>query len=369
MVVSQNKEMEKIYCNKNWFVDFLIMPKYRIYRHLLVLTYAAVLFYDPEKPKEFSGSHQFFYDFTWIFFYLLMVYINMYVLVPKLLFRAKYFSYLLSLIIMIVSGYLFIKRILIEDYFDQYRIATLTLPRATSVFREIVGITNLFVLLVFSSTSIKLFQQWSRDTNRINELEKNSLQIELRELKNQINPHFLFNMLNNVNVLVRKNPDKASLVILKLSDFLRYQLYDNNQQEVLLLSEIQFLKDFMGLENIRRDDFSFSITVENESSNKEQLSQLLLSPNLFTTFVENAIKHSADPDNPSKVKIVFSVYDESLVFLCENTKPQEPLFFGEDSGLGLVNVKRRLELLYGNNFDLEMENLKKTFKVTLKIPV
>jgi two-component system, LytTR family, sensor kinase len=239
----------------------------------------------------------------------------------------------------------------------------------TNSFQNLFITVHMLTLMVFASTSIKLFQRWARDNNRINELEKNSLQMELRELKNQINPHFLFNMLNNVNVLVKKDPDKASTIILKLSDFLRYQLYDNNQHSVLLLSEIQFLNDFMELEKIRRDDFNFRLSIENESNNENMISQLVLPPNLFITFIENAIKHSIDLDDPSEVNITFKIYKKELVFICSNTKPVEPSETCNKGGLGLANVKRRLELLYGKDFKLKIEDETKNYTTTLTLPI
>jgi len=290
----------------------------------------------------------------------------MYLLVPRFLFKAKYLTYITSLVILIVCSYL-VMRYLAVNYFEKYRIVERRV--FSSFFREMLATTNLLTILVFSSTSIKLFQQWARDTQRINELEKNSLQLELKELKNQINPHFLFNMLNNVNVLVRKDPDKASMTILKLSDFLRYQLYDNNQDSVLLMSEIQFLNDFMELEKIRRDDFSFSLSIENKSDNEDLVSQLVLPPNLFITFIENAIKHSVDLDNHSEANILFQIYNSELVFICSNTKPDEPIDECQKGGLGLANVKRRLELLYGKNFSLKIEDTDKNYTATLTFPI
>ena len=290
----------------------------------------------------------------------------MYVFVPRYLFKGRYLTYLFSLVAAITTTYLVVK-LINTTYFEPYRIVHRKV--FSSLFREILAATNILTVLVFSSTSIKLFQQWARDTERINELEKNSMQLELKELKNQINPHFLFNMLNNVNVLVRKDPDKASMTILKLSDFLRYQLYDNNQDSVLLTSEIQFLKDFMELEKIRRDDFSFHLTIENKSSHEDIVSQLVLPPNLFITFIENAIKHSVDLDNPSEVNILFQIFDKDLIFISSNTKPQEPIEIAQKGGLGLVNVKRRLELLYGNDFELKIDNAKLNYTATLTLPI
>lgn len=302
----------------------------------------------------------------WIAYFLIMVYVNMYLLVPKLLFKEKYFTYITSLVILILCSYLIIRQI-DKTYFEQFRIVSRR--QFSSFFREMLAATNLLTMLVFSSTSIKLFQQWARDTERINELEKNSMQLELKELKNQINPHFLFNMLNNVNVLVKTNADKASLTILKLSDFLRYQLYDNNQDSVLLLSEIQFLNDFMELEKMRRDDFSFHLSIENKSDNEDLIAQLVLPPNLFIPFIENAIKHSVDLDNHSEATILFQIYNTKLIFISSNTKPSEPIEIFQKGGLGLTNVKRRLELLYGNNFTLKIEDNDTNYTATLTLPL
>lgn len=353
-------------CSQNNFIQFLIDPKYRIYRHLSILIYIVALAYDSGEIKEFSGNYHYLQKWISISYFMGMVYFNMYVLVPRLLFKARYLTYLVMLVLSIICSFLILK-LVATQYFEPYRI----IPRRafSSFIHEMVAAVNILTMLVFSSTSIKLFQQWARDTERINELEKNSLQLELKELKNQINPHFLFNMLNNVNVLVKKDPEKASMTILKLSDFLRYQLYDNNQDSVLLVSEIQFLKGFIELEKIRRDDFSYDLKIENKGTNEDMVSQLVLPPNLFITFIENAIKHSVDLDHPSEVKILFQIFDKELIFISSNTKPAEPIDESHKGGLGLVNVKRRLELLYDKDFSLKIEDTKRNYTATLTLPI
>ncbi|WP_157308834.1 sensor histidine kinase [Chitinophaga tropicalis] len=261
-----------------------------------------------------------------------------------------------------------INHFLIEHFYEYnfgaYRI--FKARRYTSVFREIIANTNILGVIVFSSTSIKLLQRWQKDTVRINELEKKSLQIELRELKNQINPHFLFNMLNNANVLVLKDPEKASVVLMKLSDFLHHQLYENNNKLVSLQSEITFLNDFLELEKIRRDDFSFTIT----NKNPGKPGDLLLPPSLFTTFVENAVKHSADPDDvPSRVDLSFTRDNKSIFFTCINTKPGDPSSKTTGGGLGLTNITRRLDLLYGKHYTLKINETDSLYKVILHLPL
>ena len=353
-------------CSQNNFIQFLIDPKYRIYRHLSILLYIVALAYDSGEIKEFSGNYHYLQKWISISYFMGMVYFNMYVLVPRLLFKAKYLTYLTMLVLSIICSFLILK-LVATHYFEPYLI--IPIRDFSSFINEMVASVNILTMLVFSSTSIKLFQQWARDTERINELEKNSMQLELKELKNQINPHFLFNMLNNVNVLVKKDPEKESMTNLKLSDFLRYQLYENNQYNDLLVSEIQFLKGFIELEKIRRDDFSYDLKIENKGANEDMVSQLVLPPNLFITFIENAIKHSVDLDHPSEVKILFQIFDKELLFISSNTKPAEPIAESHKGGLGLVNVKRRLELLYDNDFSLKIEDTERNYTATLTLPI
>lgn len=360
------KKVKEIYCtDNNGFVNFLVEKKYRFYRHLLIWVYLVLIFYNNGMQQEFEGNYNIYIRILWVAYFLTMVYFNMYVLVRFLLFKGKYISYLFTLTFTIVITYLMIKQIH-DAYFEPHRI----IPRALriSLFREILSATNLLTMVVFSSTAIKLFQQWKTDTGRITELEKTTLQMEMKELKNQINPHFLFNMLNNVNVLVTKDPVKASLIIMKLSDFLRYQLYENNASSVQLSSEIQFLNDFMELEKIRRDDFTFELTLHNGDTG-EMPHGLSLPPSMFICFIENAIKYSIDLDHPSYVKACFTLSQDSLHFTCINSKAMETLQLTGSGGLGLANVKRRLELLYGTAYTLTIRDDKYEYEVNLTLPL
>ncbi len=361
------QKVKNIYCSdNNRFVDFLVEKKYRVYRHLLIWVYLILIFYDNGMQQEFEGDYNLYIRILWVIYFLTMVYFNMYVLVRFLLFRGRYISYLFALTSTIVITYLMIKQVH-GIYFEPHRILPKTIR--ASLFREILSATNLLTMVVLSSTAIKLFQQWKMDTTRMRELEKTTLQMELKELKNQINPHFLFNMLNNVNVLVTKDPVKASLIIMKLSDFLRYQLYENNATSVQLSSEIQFLNDFMELEKIRRDDFTFELTINNKVYNKDDFKSISLPSSMFICFIENAIKYSIDLDHPSYVKAFFMVYDDRLHFTCINSKAVEPLQITGSGGLGLTNVKRRLELLYGTNYTLSIRDDKYEYEVNLILPL
>ncbi|WP_255373441.1 sensor histidine kinase [Chitinophaga sp. CF118] len=216
-------------------------------------------------------------------------------------------------------------------------------------------------MIVAASTAIKLFQRWIRDTERINELEKATMQSELEQLKTQINPHFLFNMLNNANVLTQKDPEKASQVLMKLSDLLRYQLYDSTRPKVLLTADIHFLEDFLNLEKIRRDNFESIVNKQGD------ISGVQVAPLLFIIFVENAVKYSMDTEKKTFVHLHFEVINDVLTFKCINSKSSSMMIKSDTSGLGLTNVKRRLELLYPGKYILDIKDKTDAFTVTLKI--
>lgn len=347
-----DNSVKNIRYRENWFVSFFIEKKYRIYRHALIWAYLTLTEF---QDFDTEGAY------LRIVMYFSAVYLNMYLLIPKLLLRDRYFTYLSTLVLLISISYF------LPTLFFDYSSGSNKIPapeESEHMFFEIIGTMNLLGIAVFASTAIKLLQRWKIDSTRINDLEKNSLQIELRELKNQISPHFVFNMLNNVNVLIQKDPAKATTVVLKLSEFLRYQLYETSGDYVSLQSEIKFLKDFIELEKIRRDDFNFSVS---DNTPTESMG-ILLPPGLFLTFVENAVKHSADSEAPSSIELSFSVFAERLIFICINTKPKET-FFRESGGLGLANIIRRLDLLYNKSYTLNIENQQDLYKVDLNIPL
>ncbi|MBA9074291.1 sensor histidine kinase YesM [Flavobacterium gossypii] len=344
-------------------VNFLIEKRYRIYRHLVIWLYLILTeFSQPMGPIELTGNYAFYLRVANTLSFALLVYLNMYVLVPRLLFKEKYLQYLLVLIFMIILFYVGIEGTL-QYKFEGYR--SFKEQENSSLFMAIIDHTNLWIIVMLASTSIKLFQRGRRDAVRMSDLKKSSLEAELGELKNQLNPHFLFNMLNNVNTLVFTEPKIASVIIMKLSGFLRYLLYDNNKNTVSLQSEIKFLTNFLELENIRRDDFSFWI----ENHSPEETALLSIPPNLFLIFVENAAKHSKTANAPSNVSLSFKSSKDKLVFTCQNTKSKVISPRPEAGGLGLANIRRRLDLLYEGRHDLELYETEELYKVTLTIPL
>ncbi|WP_342084358.1 sensor histidine kinase [Dyadobacter sp. OTU695] len=282
-------------------------------------------------------------------FFMSLLYANMYLLVPHFLFKNKHVQFVTAIALFIALAYPLV--------FFNYKANDFS----TTPYWGVAKYVFISLVWVAACTAIKLFQRWLIDSQRISELEHLTKSAELEQLKNQINPHFLFNMLNNVNVLTQKDPEKASQVLEKLSDFLRYQLYDSARPKVLLTSEIRFIQDLLAMEKIRRDNFEFTI------SNEGMLAGIQVAPLLFIAFAENAVKHSLDADNESWVHIYFGIHEGELDFKCTNSKPQLMAIIQGPGGLGLANVKRRLALLYPDRHSIKVEDSAETYSLSLTI--
>lgn len=349
---------------ETFVMDFLVERKYRFRRHLLFLIFFFLLLYSSRFWHPYSETVQFYVLFFVYTALIVMVYINTYILVPRFFFKTRYLSYLVLLVVLGAVG-LNIIGYGLRTLFADFRIDNIHRENEKGGIYE--GVL-MCIPIILTTTTIKLLQKWINDNKRINELSNLTLNMELNELRNQINPHFLFNMLNNVKALIRTDPAKASVVIVKLSEFLRYQLYENSEEKTLLTSEIDFLSNFLNLEKIRREYFSFEIHTE---ADKRTINTTFIPPNLFTTFVENAVKHSVDiSGKESYVKIEIRIEDKLLHFICVNSRnPDYIISDKKNSGLGLANITRRLELLYNDTFELNINSEEKEYTVNLIIPV
>lgn len=341
--------------NEDCLLQFITNRKFKVYRHIVLALFLAATFLnskdalvEPVNTLLKVGA---------FFTMLLLFYFNMYWLIPKLIFKERYLAYFLWIMlllgIMLVS--LIIGRYYLNPYFKNPHPDNFVAP---SVF----PFAFIFFIFVAASSAIKLFQRSIVVNQRVSELETVTIQSELEQLKNQINPHFLFNTLNNANVLTQKDPQKASQVLMKLSELLRYQLYDSARQKVLLTADIRFIEDFLNLEKIRRDNFEFMISTLGE------LDGVQVSPLLFITFVENAVKHNMDAENSSYVHLFFKMEHNELNFNCVNSKPLVKMLKRE-GGLGLTNVRRRLTLLYPEKHFLYINDGDDVFSIDLKLMV
>ena len=226
---------------------------------------------------------------------------------------------------------------------------------------DIIAVVIL-LLMMGMNIGIKLYFKQRGDRKRLEQLEKENLEQQLEYLKYQINPHFLMNTLNNIHALVDIDPEKSKQTILELSKMMRFVLYEGNKQVVPLDREIAFLQNYIQLMKLRyTDKVKITVDVPKNLPNKE------VPPLMFITFVENAFKHGVSYRQASFIDIAISIGEDKLVFDCRNSRiPKED---DKHGGVGLANVKKRLELIYGNRYALDIKDEQDTYTVKLSLPL
>lgn len=218
------------------------------------------------------------------------------------------------------------------------------------------------LLMLSFNIAVKLFFKSLRDKEAMKELERHNLQSELEYLKYQINPHFFMNTLNNIHALVDIDAEKAKDTLVELSKLMRYVLYEANNPQVALSKEVQFLQHYVELMRIRYPE---CVRIELELPGDG--TEVMLPPLLFISFVENAFKHGVSYQKESFISIRLELDGDSLLFRCFNTQSAG----GEDKhhGIGLENVRKRLQLLFGSDYKLSINEDEHSFEVLLAVPV
>ena len=227
--------------------------------------------------------------------------------------------------------------------------------------RDIVALI-IVVLMLGMNLGIKLYFKQRNDQKHLKELERRNLEQQLEYLKYQINPHFFMNTLNNIHALVDIDPEKAKSTILELSKMMRFVLYEGNKTVVPLEREISFLQNYITLMKLRyTDKVRIQVDVAQTLPNKD------VPPLIFITFVENAFKHGVSYRQESFIDIAINIDNDTLVFTCNNSRiPQEEEKHG---GVGLANVRQRLDLIYGLNYELDINDDPQTYSVKLTLPL
>ena len=227
--------------------------------------------------------------------------------------------------------------------------------------RDIVALI-IVVLMLGMNLGIKLYFKQRNDQKHLEELERRNLEQQLEYLKYQINPHFFMNTLNNIHALVDIDPEKAKSTILELSKMMRFVLYEGNKTVVPLEREISFLQNYITLMKLRyTDKVRIQVDVAQTLPNKD------VPPLIFITFVENAFKHGVSYRQESFIDIAINIDNDTLVFTCNNSRiPQEEEKHG---GVGLANVRQRLDLIYGLNYELDINDDPQTYSVKLTLPL
>lgn len=288
--------------------------------------------------------------------YAVGVYINLFLLVPYLLLKNKRWAYLWSVVILTIL----VSYGLAQTFAWHYA----SIHQGTSdFFNSTQGIANTasdFLVVYGLATCLYFINEWYIKERKLRALESQNLKAELDLLKGQINPHFLFNALNSVHVLIRTNPELATNTLEKFSDLLSHQLYEVDKDKISLNREIQNLDNFIQLQEMRHQDH-----VEVSWRYSGDLEGKRISPMLFLNFVENAFKHGGTVGSGSvNIEILVKVEGNLLEFSCVNSAV-DTAEASEKNGLGIENIKRRLDLIYPNKHRLEIERGDDTYSVQL----
>lgn len=299
-------------------------------------------------------------------------YFTLYVLIDRFLVHKRYGTFLIFLILS-MAAFGTVLRVL-----GYYTIYPLYWPDATSIplffFPKIMIATVVIYSLVAIVAFFHLLRYWythQQETQRLHQateqLEKEKLEAELKLLKSQINPHFLFNTLNNLYALTLTQSAKAPEMVYILSQLMSYMLYDGNQSKVTITKEIQYIRNYIALEKIRYDHrLDIAMNVYHD------LDTIEIAPLLILPFVENSFKHGASHQvSQSWIRIDILMQNNTLVIKVENSKPvfagDTPEMEEKKPGIGLQNLQKRLELIYPNQHTLHILNETDTYLAVLKI--
>jgi two-component system, LytTR family, sensor kinase len=288
-----------------------------------------------------------------------LVYFTNYVLIPKLLYKKQYFLFGLAFIVLITVSS-FLKMNILGRIMNNPNLLSFSGNWKARIYDNVIP----HFFLVMAGVAFKLMFDFSEVQKKMAEMAKEKAEAELSFLKSQINPHFLFNSLNSVYFLIDKENKDAREALHRFSEMLRYQLYEAGGNKIPIEKEIDFLHDYVHLQKLRKDE-GYKV----EFNTSDDVKGFSIEPLLLLSFVENAFKHiSHKQDGENFVKINLHRSNGQLLFDVVNSK-EEAVNTETAGGIGLQNVKRRLELLYPHNYDLKIENKQDVFTVNLKLKV
>lgn len=289
--------------------------------------------------------------------YLVLVYVHLFFLLPQCFLQKKYWSYSVGLLLLLLMVSVF-----------RYWVGWVWLAdsnfAAESTFKPSfygsISFSGIFIILI--SIPLQLIDNWFKKYELEKELKTHQLEAELRFLKAQVNPHFLFNTLNNIYSLSVTESKQAPEMILKLSDMMSYMLYDCKHEQVSLSSEIDYLRNYIALQQLKKDnELRIDFTIKGE------IDQVMITPMLFIPFFENAFKHGNLEDVTNGwLRSVISVAKGVLQFTASNTI-QPKISISSKGGVGLENIRDRLALLYPEKHSLDINEADGIFSVQLTL--
>jgi sensor histidine kinase YesM len=346
--------MKAVWYKKKWMV---VLMHAGVWILLFSLPYLLRPSYDPNAPVHHPHSNETYNfiayrinDLTLIAFF----YFNALLLIPRLFYKKKNAFYFLA--ITICFGLLFLEGWWVMNYIAQFD----TVPSARMQF---VFSVFAFLFILASSIAYRTIKDKIEADNFVKERENEFLKTELSFLRSQVSPHFMFNVLNNMVALARKQSDQLEPSLIKLSSLMRYMLYETDEAKVSLEKETEYLQSYIDLQQQR---FGKKVLVNVHFEKPDNV--YYLEPMLLIPFVENAFKHGTGLIDHATIDIELSAKNNLLLFKVQNKyNPASKEIKDKASGIGLANVERRLQLLYRNTHQLLITKQVDLFTVTLQI--
>lgn len=297
--------------------------------------------------------------------YLGATYFTLYFLIPRFLLTRKYQTFAIYFIYTSLATIFLEIAILIYGVMFPVVPAGSWLqpvdPASVDIFFLLAGIYGVVLL----ASAIKLVKYAYEGQRRTKQLSREKLEAELKFLKAQIHPHFLFNTLNNLYALTLKKSDQAPEMIMKLSELLDYMIYQSNADRVSLEQEVHLLRNYLALEQIRYGErLQVSLDIEGNVAGKQ------IAPLLILPFVENSFKHGISKQGSNAwIRIRLEVSSPGMNITIENSQPDSPAAnpAGNHHGIGLQNAQKRLELMYPGRYNLSVENRVASYRVRLEL--
>jgi sensor histidine kinase YesM len=360
--------MTDLKLQQHWFIRYKLyhIPFWMLYNYVLWALYTG---------NAYEAAREQYFSIYWIkcLFYTIFpafaVYFNLYFLIPRYLQKGQYGWYILFITLTIIAS----SFLIIPGYYLSAWLAGSNAKKMFGITSDFIGFYNAAKTEPLKSTiaaitlgmSIKLTKNWIETQRRQQALEKEKLETELKFLKYQFNPHFLFNSINSIFFLIHKNPDMASASLAKFSELLRHQLYECNDEQIPLSKEVTYLENFIELEKLRQNP---NLQV-NVNINEGYSSGIGIAPFILMTFVENAFKHvSKHKTEPNWISIDLALTGMRLSFTVSNSAGQkESRNVVDYGGIGLKNVQRRLDLVYPDQYQLDIQDNQDTFLIKLEL--
>ena len=342
--------MKLTWTNNKWSKVILHVIAWII---IFSLPYLLASHYNERRPKNPDSTGFFYLNTVTGLFWVGLFYLNAFALIPRFIYKRRYALYVIILVA-IFSAIMAIHSLLFLFFIKSVQFIFLNSLQFN---------LPTFILTVAVSTTYRFMTDRAKTDKFNQQKHEENLKTELSFLRSQISPHFIFNVLNNMVALIRIKSDQLEPTIMKLSSLMQYMLYETDEEKVLLKNEVEYLQSYIDLQQQRfgtKVKLNLSIDIKDD--------WYTIEPMMLIPFVENAFKHGVGLIQNPQIDIELSTKDNMLYFSVRNKfNPEANEIKDKTSGIGLTNVKRRLNLLYGKDHKLEISNENNWFSVFLKL--